>query len=76
MQTAAMRSGTPVSTSDRGGSTAPMQTPSSSPSSLDRSEAVKGGNALETIQQTVQMLQWFVQEASQLPTNARLEALR
>ena len=80
MQTASMRSSTPVSTSSRSvsasGSPSSSQNQATSSSSLDRSQAVHGGNAVETIQQAVQMLQWFVQEASQLPTAARLEALR
>lgn len=76
MQTAAMRSGTPVGTSYRDGSGATPPSHASSASSLDRSQAVQGGNAAETIQQAVQMLQWFVQEAGQLPAAARLEALR
>ena len=78
MQTATMRTSTPVSTSYR--SSAPVPTATlrgvQSPSSLDRSEAVQGSNPVEAMQQTVQMLQWFVQEASQLPPAARLEALR
>ncbi|KAL3153782.1 hypothetical protein ABBQ32_013367 [Trebouxia sp. C0010 RCD-2024] len=77
MQTAAMRSGTPASTSNTG--TAPVTAAPSihrSSSSMDRSQAVQGSNLVEAIQQTVQMLQWFVQEASQLPPAARLEALR
>lgn len=80
MQTAAMRSNTPVSTSYR--SNTPVTTAatrgvqSSSASSLDRSQAVQGSSPAETMQQTVQMLQWFVQEASRLPPAARLEALR
>ncbi len=80
MQTASMRSGTPVSTGSRSisasGSPSSSQNQATSPSSLNRSQAVQGGNTVETIQQAVQMLQWFVQEASQLPTAARLEALR
>ena len=84
MQTAAMRNGTAVSTSGRSGSGSvpgsgsgsSVSSHASSSSSMDRSQAVQGGNAVETIQQAVQMLQWFVQEASQLPTAARLEALR
>jgi len=80
MQTASMRSGTPVSTSSRSvsasGSPSSSQNRAPSSSSLNRSQAVQGGNAVETIQQAVQMLQWFVREASQLPTAARLEALR
>ena len=78
-QTAVMRNGTPVSTSNRGypaAVTTLQSTQSASSSSLDRSEAVQGNNPVEAIQQTVQMLQWFVQEASQLPAAARLEALR
>ena len=47
-----------------------------SSTSLDRSEAVQGSNPVDAMQQTIQMLQWFVQEASQLPPAARLEALR
>ena len=47
-----------------------------SSTSLDRSQAVQSGSPAEAMQQTVQMLQWFVQEASQLPPAARLEALR
>ena len=77
MQTAAMRTSAPVSTSN------PVDAPATaasrsvqSSSSLDRSQAVQGSNPVEAIQQTVQMLQWFVQEASQLPPAARLEALR
>jgi len=80
MQTASVRSGTPVSTGSRSisasGSPSSSQNQAPSPSSLNRSQAVQGGNTVETIQQAVQMLQWFVQEASQLPTAARLEALR
>ena len=80
MQTASVRSGTPVSTGSRSisasGSPSSSQNQATSPSSLNRSQAVQGGNTVETIQQAVQMLQWFVQEASQLPTAARLEALR
>ena len=80
MQTASMRSGTPVSTSSRSVSASGLpsspQSQAPSPSSLNRSQAVQGENAVETIQQAVQMLRWFVQEASQLPTAARLEALR
>ena len=49
---------------------------SQSDASLDRSKAVQSSSPTEAVQQTVQMLQWFVQEASQLPTAARLEALR
>ena len=49
---------------------------SQSAASLDRSKAVQGSSPTEAVQQTVQMLQWFTQEASQLPTAARLEALR
>ena len=78
MQTAAMRTSTPVSTSYR--SNAPVTAATTrgvqSSSSLDRSEAVQSSNPGEAMQQTVQMLQWLVQEASQLPPAARLEALR
>lgn len=78
MQTAAMRTSTPVSTSYRSSAPAPAATTwgVQPPSSLDRSQAVQGSNPVEAMQQTVQMLQWFVQEASQLPPAARLEALR
>lgn len=78
MQTAAMRTSTPVSTSYRSNDPVSAATTRGvqSSSSLDRSEAVQGSNPVEAMQQTVQMLQWFVQEASQLPPAARLEALR
>lgn len=44
--------------------------------SVDRAQAVDSSNPLVAVQETVQMLQWFVREAGQLPNAQRLEALR
>lgn len=44
--------------------------------STDRAKAVDSRDPLVAVQEAVQMLQWFVREAGQLPTAARLEALR
>ena len=54
----------------------PKEEVRSESASLDRAQAVDSSNPLVAMQETVQMLQWFVREAGQLPNAQRLEALR